>query len=316
MPSSYSDNLRFNLQATGESINIWGENLNSGVFALADYAIAGWLNKTITGDYTLTAANGSTDEARAAMIKFSGTLASAATITIPSVSKTYFMFNNTNVALTVTTGAGSTVSIATTDKVLVYCDGSSVHTPGYGGSSIKAWVENLAWTYNAGALPAQTGNAGKFVKTDGTTASWATLATTDINNFGATGAQVAALSSAVVAVTPDALGDALALVDDGNVTGTYTPDLADGPNHKAVLTGNITLANLTNVREGQSFYLRLKQDGTGSRLLSAVGTGYKFDGNITPTLSTTAAAADAISGIVVDAVTPLYDCTFIKGYPA
>lgn len=193
MASSYSSSLRFELQFTGENINLWGDKLNNGVFSLADYSIAGWLNKTITGDYTLTTANGSTDEARAAMIKFSGSPSAAATITIPSVSKTYFIFNNTSVDLTITTGAGSTVVVATTDKVLVYCDGSNVHTPGYGGSAIKAWVEALAWTYNAGSLPAQTGNAGKYVYTDGTTASWRRIQSTDLEDYSTAilGVQVA-----------------------------------------------------------------------------------------------------------------------------
>jgi hypothetical protein len=73
MPSSWSASLRFELQFTGENINLWGDKLNA-VLQHADYAIAGWLNKTITGDYPLTTANAGDDEARAAMIKFSGTL--------------------------------------------------------------------------------------------------------------------------------------------------------------------------------------------------------------------------------------------------
>lgn len=130
---------------------------------------------------------------------------------------------------------------------------------------------------------------------------------------GATAAEVRALASANVALTPDALGDALAFKDDGTVTGTYTPSHADGPNHKATLGGNITLANLTSAKEGEGFYLRLKQDGTGSRTVS-FGSAYKFDGNITPTASTTAGAVDAVSGIVIDSTR--YDCTFLKGLPA
>ena len=42
-----------------------------------------------------------------------------------------------------------------------------------------------AWTYNAGALPAQAGNAGKFVKTDGVTASWQAVASTDLSDNAA-----------------------------------------------------------------------------------------------------------------------------------
>ena len=69
------------------------------------------------------------------------------------------------------------------DIVWAITDGGAVKTPGYSGSSIKDWVTNLAWTYNAGALPAQAGNAGKVVKTDGTLASWQPLSTADLSDY-------------------------------------------------------------------------------------------------------------------------------------
>src|ERR1700744_2374827 len=101
MPSSWFPSLRFELQFTGENINLWGDKLNA-VLGHADYAVAGWLTKPLTGDDTLSAANAGDDEARAAMIKFTGALAQNATITIPSVSKAYQVWNATNVALTIT----------------------------------------------------------------------------------------------------------------------------------------------------------------------------------------------------------------------
>lgn len=127
----------------------------------------------------------------------------------------------------------------------------------------------------------------------------------------ASGAETAAMASSSKAVTPDSLGDALAFVDGGSGSGTYTPDQAAGPNHKRTLTGTSTVANLANAREGEGFYIRLKQDGTGSRALS-FGTGYKFFGG-TPTASTAANAVDVVNGVVIDAATPLYDCVFLKG---
>jgi hypothetical protein len=132
-----------------------------------------------------------------------------------------------------------------------------------------------------------------------------------INVPAASGAETAALASTSKAATPGGIGAALAFVDGGTGSGTYTPDHAAGPNHKRTLTGTTTLANLANAREGEGFYIRLKQDGTGSRAIS-FGTGYKFAGG-TPTASTAANAVDAISGVVIDVATPLYDCVFLKG---
>ena len=82
MPSSWSPSLRLELQFTGENINLWGDKLNT-VLQHADYAVAGWLTKPITGDYVLTTANAGDDEARAAHVKFTGVLAVDAVITIP-----------------------------------------------------------------------------------------------------------------------------------------------------------------------------------------------------------------------------------------
>ena len=180
MPSSWSPSLRFELQFTGEIINLWGDKLNT-VLGHADYAVAGWLNKALTADTALSTANAGDDEARAAMVKFTG--AGPFTVTLPPVSKGYLAWNACAGAVTLTTGAGAAVTIDPGDIVQVFCDGANVKTPGYGGVSIKDYVAATAWTYNAGALPAQAGAAGKFVKTDGTVASWAQPSTADLSDY-------------------------------------------------------------------------------------------------------------------------------------
>jgi hypothetical protein len=85
--------------------------------------------------------------------------------------------------VTLTTGAGAAVTVDPGDIVWAATDGGTVKTPGYGGSSIKDWVSGVAWSYNAGALPAQGGNAGKVVKTDGDTASWQAISTSDLSDY-------------------------------------------------------------------------------------------------------------------------------------
>ena len=82
-----------------------------------------------------------------------------------------------------TTGAGAVVTVDAGDIVWAVTDGGAVKTPGYGGASIKDWVSSVAWSYNAGALPAQSGNAGKFVTTNGTTASWQGLSTASLSDY-------------------------------------------------------------------------------------------------------------------------------------
>ncbi len=194
MPSSWSPSLRFELQFTGENINLWGEKLNA-VLQHADYATAGWLTKSLTGNTTLSAANAADDEARAAMIKFTGG-SGPFTVTIPAVSKAYLVWNACAGPVTVTTGAGAAVVIDAGDILWVATDGGAVKTPGYGGTSIKDWVSSVAWSYNAGALPAQGGNAGRFVSTDGVNAGWQALSTANLSDY-ATAVKGLALAFAV-----------------------------------------------------------------------------------------------------------------------
>lgn len=193
MPSSYTASLRFELQGVGENLNTWGVRLNSALSRI-DKAIAGLTTIALTGDYALTSSNGD-DEARSALLKFTG--AGPFTVTIPSVSKNYLIWNACTAAVTITTGAGATVVLTANEIVIVFCDGSGVRQIGFNSLGIKAYIDAQAWAASAGILPGQTGNAGKFLKTDGTTPAWALPATTDLSDIAAYTAAATALSVAM-----------------------------------------------------------------------------------------------------------------------
>lgn len=61
------------------------------------------------------------------------------------------------------------------------------------------------------------------------------------------------------------------------------------------MTGNATLANPTNMVDGLQIVIPIKQDATGSRLLT-YGIKWKFPGGA-PALSTAANARDVLSGV-------------------
>jgi hypothetical protein len=186
MPSSYSTSLRFELQFTGENLNLWGDKLNAAL-SRADTSIAGWLTKTLVGNYTLTTANGAADEARTAMLKFTGS--GAFTVTIPAVSKRYDVWNACTGVVNLTNGS-ATVTLQPGEVASVITDGGAnmarVQGSDFGGSRItgvgnptssgdaatKAYVDATAFTAAGGNLPGQAGNAGKILVTDGSTASW------------------------------------------------------------------------------------------------------------------------------------------------
>lgn len=184
MPSSWSPSLRLELQFTGENINLWGEKLNAALTRV-DSAVAGWATIPLTGAYTLTVANDAADEARSAMLKFTGALPAVTTVTLPAASKGYYVFNATSQPLVFTTGAGATVTVDAGDKFLIQCDGGNVHDAiHFGGLGLKAYIAAAALG-TVGDLPAQAGNAGKFVKSNGASASWQPILSSDIGDFDA-----------------------------------------------------------------------------------------------------------------------------------
>ena len=75
---------------------------------------------------------------------------------------------------------------------------------------------------------------------------------------------------------------------------TVTPDLSTSNNFSITLTGNVILANPTNITPGQSGVIVITQDATGSRTIS-FGTYWKFSNATVPVLTTTANAIDYLT---------------------
>jgi hypothetical protein len=180
MPSSYTNSLRLELQFTGENVNVWGDRLNT-VITRAEQAMAGVRTIALTGDYALTASNTTDDDARYAVLKFTGGTGPF-TVTIPSVSKIYKIWNASGATLTITTGAGATVQIAPADIVEVFCDGTGVKTLGYGGNSLKDYIASVVVGGGA-SLPSLVGNSGKWLTNNGSVAQWALPTTNEISNY-------------------------------------------------------------------------------------------------------------------------------------
>lgn len=196
MPSSYTASARYTKQATGENTNTWGIILNSGAFDLVDFNVNGAVTISASGATTLTTVNGATDQARGAILNYTGS--TAGVLTIPSVSKSYLVRAAT-AQLTITNGSSSLVLVAG-DSATVMTDGTTiwkVQSADFAGrkitniaaptsdldASTKKYVDDAAFS-SITNLPGQTGNAGKFLSTDGTNASWALAIADQTGNSG------------------------------------------------------------------------------------------------------------------------------------
>ena len=179
MPSSATTRARLEKQFTGENVSLWGELLNR-VFDRIDEMVCGLVTVALTGNASLTSTNYVEDQARYAMVKFTGT--GPYVVTIPSVQKQYRIWNACSAAITLTTGSGSTVTIDPGDVVDVLCDATNVKAVGFGGLSLKDYISSVVVGGGA-VLPSVTGNGGKWLTNDGTTALWAHPTTSDLSDI-------------------------------------------------------------------------------------------------------------------------------------
>lgn len=206
MPTSYTSRLRLAKPANGELNNTWGTVVNDNITEMVDQAVAGVSSIALSdANYVLSTANGTSDQARNAVLVFTGALTATRTITTPAVSKLYVVKNSTtgSQSITVTCG-GVGVTVPAGQTYVLYTDGVDffhVSQTVYPALSINALTAILAANLNAGGfkvtnsangvdnldlvtvqqlnaavfsgvLPTQTGQGGKIIRTDGSTASW------------------------------------------------------------------------------------------------------------------------------------------------
>jgi len=127
MASTYSTSLRIQLIGTGDQAGTWGTTTNTNLGTLIEQAVTGVQSIALSGStYTLSSLNGVLDEARNAVLNFTGALSANCTVTAPAVEKVYIVANNTTGGYNVIMSAGgTTVSITPGNTSLVYCDGTN-----------------------------------------------------------------------------------------------------------------------------------------------------------------------------------------------
>lgn len=103
-------------------------------------------------------------------------------------------------------------------------------------------------------------------------------------------------------------GGVIALTDGA----TISVNASLGDSFRVVLGGNRTLANPTNLVNGQVLNFRILQDGTGTRTL-AYGSKFKFAGGTPPVLSTAASSKDFMS-CQYDAADDTLNCVMQKAF--
>ena len=209
MASTYSPSLRIELIGTGDQSGLWGETTNNNLGGLIEQAITGYQSIAMTdADYTLTALNGSVDQARNAILRFTsiGSLSATRNVFIPAAEKTYIIKNDTtgSQSITVKTSSGTGVTVIAGGTTFVYCDGTNVYQ-----------ASQYFPTLSVGAISIGSGTtgSGSFVLQTNPSITSPTISTPTISNQVSTGGTLNNMTIASLAAD-------LAVVDGG--TGAST----------------------------------------------------------------------------------------------
>lgn len=155
MVSTYSNNFRFELIATGDQSGVWGITTNGTLGTLIEQALGGVGNipHNDTASITLTTLNGAVDQARNAVLVITGVLTADRQVICPDIEKLYIIVNSTTggFSITLKTAAGTGPTIANGRSALVYCDGTNVNDV-----SSNVTVNNANWS----GTPLSVGNGG------------------------------------------------------------------------------------------------------------------------------------------------------------
>ena len=130
MASSYSTDLKLELQATGENASTWGDKTNNNL-NLLQQAIAGYQSIDVAAaDVTLVMTNASVSNARNMILKFTGTLAGNRQVLVPdSIEKFYIVQDSTthgSFTLTFKTVSGSGFNLIQSKISAAFSDGTNI----------------------------------------------------------------------------------------------------------------------------------------------------------------------------------------------
>ena len=171
MATTYTPKLALAKPTQGELDGSWGTVVNDNITTMIEEAIAGYstINSWSSNSHTLTTANGTTAESRAAMLSLTDTGdqlgTNAATVICPAISKIYVVKNAVGQAATLKTASGTGIAIPNGTTSILFCDGTNV---------LEA-ITNVTGTLTTAAITA----SGAITSTGDITAAGTLLATGD-----------------------------------------------------------------------------------------------------------------------------------------
>lgn len=188
MTINYTTLLGLAKPVTGTEANAWGDVVNDQITSLVEDAIANAVSISVSaGNVTLSDNDGSTDQARMAILLITGSPGTTRNIVAPSRSKWYIVRNGSDSSVVVKGSATTGVTIASGKTALVFWNGSDFQTAASNNVSLTTEV--------TGTLPAANGGTGTTTSTGSGSVVLSTSPTLVTPTLGAASATSVALAA-------------------------------------------------------------------------------------------------------------------------
>jgi len=277
MASTYSPLLRLELMTTGEKSGQWGDITNTNLSTILEQSIAGTSDISVTGSggtITLSTVNGSSDQAREAILHFTGTYSSGTVNVIaPASSKIYLIVNDSDQTVRIKTSTSTGITVTAGQINFIVFNTTTLDFQ-------LASAQVTGYSTNTPNTLVQRDGSGNFAA--------GTLVLTGLSMGGGT----------ILSPKFQAYNEAVNVV--GNVSGSVSVDLSTANIFTYTLTGTttFTFTNPPSAGTSKPFTLIVRQDATGSRTASF--TAAKWTDGTAPTLTTTPNKYDVFTFFTVD----------------
>lgn len=266
MASTYSPTFRTELPATGDQNNTWATTFDNNWNVPIEQGITGVTTVALPdANYTLTTANAAADQARMAVIVFTGALTAQRIITAPAVPKLYILRNNTTGGqnLLVTTGSGvssvTDTGIPQPQSAAPYSSDSTttgVPKPGVivpAGTTAYVWTDGTLFDYCVNGFDGGIAADGIAISSPlqigsgGTSAATASAARTNLGLGSAATSDAAVLGNPNQVVQRDSSGSFVANTITAGLAGTAATS------SNTFLLGNLSPAAYVAVGSSSTF---------------------------------------------------------------
>lgn len=284
--TTYSTSLKLTLPGDGELSGVWGQTTNNNLGTLLEEAIVGSVNITmLDANYTLSNLNGTTDEARQAILVVGGTNSAIRKIIAPLAKKIYTITNNTTGGFAIQIGAttGAYIVIPNGMTTTVYCNGTDfvnglngvsdtfkvTTNLNVGGTSAFTGATTVGSTLGvSGLLTASTGIAATTGTFSGNLASLGSVSGAS-GIFGAVSGTTGTFTGAVSGTTGTFSGAVSGTAISGT-TGTFS-GIISGQNGLSI-GGTVTTAGLY----GDSTNIAIRGYSSGAIYFQSNGGGLTY----------------------------------------